>query len=629
MVKRLRADGVSQFTFRRGADEVRVVPLRGHFMNLDYPEALRRWDATDLRELIDADPVPKVTMPGVVAALRAAAADQGEVVVATDFDREGELIGAEAVEVVREVRPRIAAQRARFSALTRPDIESAFGALSALDENLAASARTREAIDLMWGSVLTRFLSLAIGRASGEILSAGRVQTPTLAILGDRERERESFVPRPFWDVIADLDAGGTPIEGRLTRGRLWRRDEAEAAQGLAVLATEASVATVATVTREERPPVPLHTTRLLALADQRGLSPHRAMTAAESLYHDGRISYPRTDNTAYPPTLGLRRLVENLRESDLAAEADLVLGLEHLHPTRGRATSDHPPVHPTAGARKGQLSAAEWTVYEIVARHFLATVSRSARLSLSTADLVVGEVPFRAEGERVEDPGWRAVVGVASEPRPDLPPLSVGDRIEVRAVRVRAGQTAAPPRYTAGMLIQEMERLGLGTKSTRHEIVQKLFWREYARGKRMRISGRGRAVVEALEAYAPKAASSDFTRDLEADLDGIARGDLTAAEVLAKSRAGLREVLADLEAHREGLARWIRESIHLETDYGPCGVCGTGRMVVRRGRGGHRFLGCSRFPECRNTRGVSDEGLSFRVPASAPSTPEPWAPTA
>ncbi len=627
MVKRLRADGVSQFTFRRGSDEVRVLPLRGHFMNLDYPETLQRWEATDLGVLIEADPIPKVTMPDVVAALRAAAVEQEEIVVATDFDREGELIGAEAVAVIGEVTPSAVVRRARFSALTRPDIEGAFRALVDLDDRLAASARTREVIDLMWGSVLTRFLSLAIRGEARDLLSAGRVQTPTLAVLEKREREIEEFVPCSYWDVVADLTASGVDFDAQLAGGRLWRRDEAEAAQGLASLAVEATVTATSNSTRQERPPAPLHTARFLALADQRGLSPYRAMTAAEGLYHDGRISYPRTDNTAYPPTLPLRRLVESLRESDLSAEAEQVLALGRLRPTRGRATSDHPPIYPTGPARKSQLPAAEWTAYEIVARHFLATLCPPARVAVSTADVAVGEVAFRAAGEEIVDPGWRAIAGIDSERRGSLPTLQSGDRLALRGVRVQTGATTSPPRFSPGALILEMERLGLGTKSTRHEIVQKLFSREYARGRRMRISGRGRAVVEALEAYAPRSVTADMTRDLEVQLDAIARGEVAPEQVVGQARDRLREVLADLEAHREGLARWIRSSIRLETDYGACEACGTGRMVVRRGKGGHRFLGCSRFPECRNARAVPANEFTTRARPEEATLPEPSSP--
>ena len=628
-VHRLRADGVGQFSLSQGSDEIRVLPLRGHFVTLDYPEVLQRWDAVELRTLIDTESVRKVTMPDVFAALRAAAAGQDEVVVATDFDREGELIGAEAVEVVREENPSAVVRRARFSALTRADIESSFSQLTDLDRDLAASARTREAIDLLWGSVLTRFLTLAIADDGHGVLSVGRVQTPTLAVLESREREIEEFVPKPFWDVVADLTAHGADIEAALARGRLWRRDEAEAAQGLAALATEAIVTSSAVSVREERPPAPLHTTRFLALADQRGVPPHRAMTAAESLYQHGRISYPRTDNTVYPPTMGLRRLVERLRDSDLAAEADIVLGLPRIRPTRGRqATTDHPPIYPTGAARKSELSEAEWNVYDLIARHFLATLCPPARLEVSTADVALDDVPFRATGTRIVDPGWRAVVARPLESLPGLPPIEMGDRIAVRGVRVRTGQTAPPLRYSPGTLIQEMERLGLGTKSTRHEIVQKLFSRDYIHGHRIRISARGRAVVEALATHAPRAVSAELTRDLEIELDAIARGELGPDTVLGKARNEVRAVLADLEAHREGITRWIRGSIRLESDYGPCEACGSGRMVLRRGRSGNRFLGCSNFPECRTARPPPREGFLVRAPPEEATLPQPSEPS-
>src|SRR3989337_2916052 len=154
MVKRLRADGVSQFTFSRAGDEWRVFPLRGHLVNLDYPGALNDWDRTDLAALVDAEPVAVPTEPSLLEALRHASDSIDEVVVATDYDREGELIGLEAVRVVRAVAA-VPVRRARFASLTRRELVEAFGRLTDLDERLAESAAVRETVDLAWGAVLT------------------------------------------------------------------------------------------------------------------------------------------------------------------------------------------------------------------------------------------------------------------------------------------------------------------------------------------------------------------------------------------------------------------------------------------------------------------------------------------
>ncbi len=196
--KRSYVEGTPVFEFTQGEDRVQVVGLRGHIINLDYPDALNDWARVDLKELVWAEPQKVVTAGKIGAALKVLAAQADEVVIATDFDREGELIGVEALGLIREARPEIRVRRARFSALTKWDIEDAFANLVDVDYPLASSAESRQSVDLAWGAVLTRFVSIASKQLGRDFLSVGRVQSPTLALIVDREREIENFVPQDF-----------------------------------------------------------------------------------------------------------------------------------------------------------------------------------------------------------------------------------------------------------------------------------------------------------------------------------------------------------------------------------------------------------------------------------------------
>jgi len=163
------------------------------------------------------------------------------------------------------------------------------------------------------------------------------------------------------------------------------------------------------------------------------------------------------------------------------------------------------------------------------------------------------------------------------------------------------------------GQLLREMERLGLGTKSTRHEILQKLYDRGYAEGRRMQVTAAGRAVVEALEAHGGAVTRPEMTARLEEEMNAIAKGTRTPEEVVLTSRALLAAALADMRRHEAGIARWVLAAIANETEVGPCEKCG-GTMVLRRARTGRRFVGCSNFPRCRNSRNVPAPG--FVVPS-------------
>ena len=216
-------------------------------------------------------------------------------------------------------------------------------------------------------------------------------------------------------------------------------------------------------------------------------------------------------------------------------------------------------------------------------------------------------------------DPGWREVLPSETAEAP-LPDLGRGGSLEVRSLRVEEGETPPPPRYSQGSLVQEMERLGLGTKSTRHEIVQKLYDRGYVGGRRVRPTESGRAVVEALIVHAPTITRHETTAELESRLDAIAQGTATPGEVIAESRALLREALRELRVHGGAIARWIRESLAWEQDHGPCEKCSTGRMMLRKSRRGSRFLGCSNYPECKNSRAVPRGMFMVRAKASEAS---------
>src|SRR5439155_1180634 len=221
MAEKVRADVSSYFTFSSGGDDVIVFPLRGHIVEIDYPESARDWAATDLDALVDLEPIRQESPPALHDALRGLADSIDEVVLATDYDREGELIGVEALETIRHKHPDLPARRARFSAMTA------------------------------------------------------------------------SAVGGPFWD-----ESGGRALVA------------------LAGLGDTAKVQRIERREQREPPPAPFNTTSFLAHASRLGHSASRAMAAAQELYVRGEISYPRTDNTVYPPSLPVREILDRLRKS-------------------------------------------------------------------------------------------------------------------------------------------------------------------------------------------------------------------------------------------------------------------------------------------------------------------------
>src|SRR5438445_718421 len=223
-MKRAKVGRVPTFSFTKDGHDITVVGMRGHILNLDYPDEFNDWGNTDLKRLVWVEPVKKVTEPAFADALTELARGVDEVVVATDCDREGELIGKEALEVIRAVNANVAVRRARYSSLTRAEIEESFANLVDFDLPLAESAESRQVVDLAWGAALTRFVSIAAKRLGKDFLSVGRVQSPTLALIVNREREIENFVPQDFWNATATFDKAGTRFHAAPWRRRTTRQ---------------------------------------------------------------------------------------------------------------------------------------------------------------------------------------------------------------------------------------------------------------------------------------------------------------------------------------------------------------------------------------------------------------------
>jgi len=213
-------------------DDQMTIGLKGHVLNPAFPEGYSNWQKTDLHELIDAELIKEPTDKNVVKAIRKVAKDADELIIATDFDREGELIGLEALEEIIDVNPGLeeGVLRARYSALTKEEIERAFAELDTLSYPLANAGAARQDIDLLWGATLTRAVSLATRRFGSNFLSVGRVQSPTLGLIVEREMERRAHVAKPFWELFAKFEHPDGTFQTHHSVDKFWEKAEADTA---------------------------------------------------------------------------------------------------------------------------------------------------------------------------------------------------------------------------------------------------------------------------------------------------------------------------------------------------------------------------------------------------------------
>ena len=647
------------YRFKHAGDEWVTIGLRGHILAPDFPKELKYdkkqgwygvssdgelmpanvpsslacppyktkrkpyladgvdikgWKVPSLPYLVWA-PIEKLPAEKeIIRALKNLAKKADSVVIGTDFDREGELIGSDALRQIRMVAPNVPVSRARYSAFTKGEIDHAFSNLVDLDQDLADAGESRQYIDLVWGAVLTRYLTLARRGGLGNVRSAGRVQTPTLALVVEKEEERNAFVPEDYWVISGELTYDGSdPFKTTHATARFKDKEKAELAFSHVRDQKTATVVDVAKKSRTQRPPAPFNTTSLQAAAASEGLTPSRTMRVAESLYMRGLISYPRVDNTVYPSSLDLRECVKTI--SAVQAYAPVckdLLAQPKLTATRGKEeTTDHPPIYPTAAADPHDLQPAEWKLYNLVARRFLATLMDSSVSESTKVSLTIGGEPFTTTGSVLVKPGFRKIYPYGLKKDDQLPALEVGYTCDVKSIKLDAKQTEPPARYSQGRLIQEMEKRGLGTKSTRANIIQRLYDVKYLKNDPVEPSQLGMAVIKALHEYAPPITTPEMTAELEQSMTNVSEGDDTQAHVVEQSRAALSELMDKLIEHVDDLGSEIADAVTADAKVGVCPKCGKDLVMKSSAKTRGSFIGCMGWPDCDVTYPVPTGRIS------------------
>ncbi len=600
--KKDRVSGVDVYRYEIGSDENRqetaVVGLSGHIVGIDFPKEYNNWQKVDAKALIDADIITTPINRKIVTALKSLGKEASRVTIATDYDREGELIGVEALNIIKKVNPDAPFDRVRYSAIIPKAIEVAFSNPTDVDFNLADAGHSRQVIDLVWGAALTRYISLAAGRLGKMFLSVGRVQSPTLSLIVDKEKERNIFVPTPYWEIQTELkNAEGEIFSAQHSTRRFL--DKEEATKAFEKLGKQAELKEIEKGKKTDQPPIPFSTTGFISAANAIGLSPSNAMRIAESLYTNGYISYPRTDNTVYPDTLDLRAQIEIFKEGPFKEYANALLEKTELIPTRGKKeTTDHPPIYPASLAKNADLKEEEWKVYELVVRRFFATFAGPSEWETMRLRLDIEGEEFRASGARLVEPGWRWYYPYNAPEDRLFPELREGDSLKVINKEMLDKETQPPGRYGQGRLINIMEELGLGTKATRHEIISKLYSRAYIHGNPIQPTNTSFAVMDTLEKYSPTITKPDMTKLLEENMDRIAEGRVKEVAVLEESREMLKQVFTELDKNRERIIESLQAGLREDKIIGTCSLCGN-ELMIRRSKRGGRFIGCNNYPNC------------------------------
>jgi DNA topoisomerase I len=549
-------------------------------------------------------------------------------VLATDPDREGEAISWHVREVLakKKVLPKDVA-RVTFNAITKTAVLAAMAAPRALDDDLIDAYRARRALDYLVGFTLSPVLWRKLPGAK----SAGRVQSVTLRMIVDREREIEAFKTQEYWSVIANMEHDGTAFTARLVR---WKGDKIDRLtignEGDAMAAKAAveggrfSVQDVETKPLTRNPPPPFTTSTLQQEAARKlGFSASHTMRLAQGLYEDGAITYMRTDGVQMDGSAisAVRGAIAKRYDASYVPDKPRVYTAKAKN-----AQEAHEAIRPTDFAKDRAGSGDHARLYELIFKRAMASQMASARLERTSVELVegTGQHALRATGQVVLFPGYLALYEEGRDEDGDeesrrLPRLSSGDAPAKKAVNAEQHFTQPPPRYSEASLVKKMEELGIGRPSTYASILQTLKDRDYVSTDKNRFapSESGRLVTAFLERYFERYVSYDYTAGLEESLDDVSGGRAGWQSVLEAfwrdfkpktaevMEAKPSEVTAELDLF---LSPFLFPEKEDGTDPRVCPKCGNGRLALRGGKFG-AFVACSNYPECKFTRQFGQGG--------------------
>lgn len=595
-------------------DNYEVIASMGHIR--DLPKSKLGVDVDNNFEPLYTEMAGK---EDVVKQLKKTAKKSQKIYLATDPDREGEAISWHIAQILgldMEQENRIS-----FNEITETGIRSGMSNPRRIDIDLVNAQQARRILDRLVGYKLSPFLWKKVKRG----LSAGRVQSVAVRLVVDREIERRNFVEQEYWTIDAKMTASGSrkvfsaKLHSRAgEKPEITRKEQAD--EILAYLdGKQFMVTAIKTGTQRKSPAAPFITSTMQQEASVRlGYQVRRTMKIAQELYEGvdidglgaiGLITYMRTDS---------------LRVSDEAAAAAeeyiaQTYGKNYLPPsrrvfkTKKSAQDAHEAIRPSTPSLtpekvKESLSAEQYKLYKLIWERFIASQMANALLNTSSVDITAGDCLFKASGHSVKFDGFTVLYEEAKdgsgEEKNILPPMEKDDVVKIKSLEGNQHFTQAPPRYTEHSLVKAMEENGIGRPSTYAPTISTIISHLYVErdGKQLKPTALGEVITELMKEHFKHIVDVKFTERMENDLDDVERGGRVWTDTLNVFYSDFAKTLGKAEVAMEGKRVKVPDE---ETDV-VCDLCGK-PMVIKIGRFG-KFLACSGFPECRNTKKIVHE---------------------
>lgn len=547
----------------------------------------------------------------IIKELSSIAKESDKVILATDPDREGEAIAWHLVEALKLSKTKT--KRIAFHEITKEAVQEAIKQPREIDQDLRKAQEARRVLDRLVGYDLSGLIWKKVRYG----LSAGRVQSPALRIIMEREREIRAFIPEDYWVLTADVVAGKDAFSLTCVEEP---RQEKEAERIIATAKKESWYVRDVKESEQKRAPRPPFTTSTLqqTASTRLGFSPSKTMAVAQKLYEAGHITYMRTDSLTL--SQGALQSLKTTIQKNFGK--DFVETRTYKTKSKN-AQEAHEAIRPTNPTKiKAGNNDEQKRLYNLIWMRTVASQMKSAQLAKTKilANIKSGDIPdFAVRGSRVIYEGWLKADPAARGEDVELPQISKGDALTLKSIQSEAKQTTPPNRYTEAGLVKELEKSGIGRPSTYASIMKNLADRGYVekQGKTLIPTDTGDVVSSFLEKNFEHYISNSFTAEMENELDEIAAGKREYAKTL-------KDFYSTFDAEVKS-----KENIAKLTNLGPapkefvCPKCNA-EMEYKLGRGG-KFMSCTKYPDCDGARTNAGEIVEPDKPIGTyPETGEP-----
>ena len=599
---------VPYYTLQRNGKDIQVVCAVGHLFSIAQVNARNKWPTFDIQwapnYLVRKNDFTK-RYYNVIAKL---SKNASEIVVATDYDIEGEVIG---MNIVRYICGQKDAERMKFSTLTSKEIQEAFEKRSkSLDWGQGIAGETRHYLDWLYGINLSRALMDAI-KSTGKfrLMSIGRVQGPALHIIVEKEKEIQRFKSEKYWQVFLDISCKKNDVKVKYQKDITNEKDLSkfngiEGKKG--VVKTEKN--------KQEMPPnAPFDLTSLQTESYRLyKINPNKTLEIAQRLYLGGVISYPRTSSQKIPKEIGYDVILDRLKK-----RFSFVDKAKRKTPIEGKKTDPaHPSIYPTGEFH--ELEEDDKRIYELIVRRFVNCFCEDAIIDNKKITFSYNGMNFYARGLGIAKKGWVEVYPIIIKEN-EIPDMD-GDA-EIKKSVIEEKMTQPPKRYSPASIISELEKRNLGTKATRANILETLYQRGYIKEKSIEATSLGLSLINTLEKNSPIIIDEKLTRDIELNLENIRNSknpNKSEEKILDEAKKIIISIGKDFEKNKNKIGddlvkatETLWEAEKKDNEVMPCIECEKGTLGLKYSKEYKRyFLGCSNYPECKKTYSLPPNSL-------------------